>query len=82
MLFTDAKSPWTTTGVTDIKHLAEKVKKHESTPGHVTNVLRLRMFGKVNIATQLDDVYRAGIREHNRRVDQNRHVLSKLISTE
>ena len=56
ILFSDIPSVWTTTGVSDLKHVNDKIKKkHECTSGHITNVLRLRMFGKVNIDRQLDE---------------------------
>lgn len=41
--------------------------------------MRLAMFGSVNIAAQLDEDYRIGIRRHNEEVDKNRHILSKII---
>ncbi|XP_073337216.1 zinc finger MYM-type protein 1-like [Pagrus major] len=43
------------------------------------NALRLAMFGKINISSQLDEGYRIGIRKHNEEVDKNRHILSKII---
>ena len=43
------------------------------------NALRLAMFGKINISSQLDEGYRVGIRKHNEEVDKNRHILSKII---
>uniref|UniRef100_H2ZT00 DUF4371 domain-containing protein n=1 Tax=Latimeria chalumnae TaxID=7897 RepID=H2ZT00_LATCH len=69
---------WTQTGVNDLKHLSEKIKKHESCKCHLDNS-KLAMFGSVNIITQLDESYRVGIRKHNEEVDKNRYILSKLI---
>uniref|UniRef100_H3BEE8 HAT C-terminal dimerisation domain-containing protein n=1 Tax=Latimeria chalumnae TaxID=7897 RepID=H3BEE8_LATCH len=69
---------WTQTGVNDLKHLSEK-KKDESCKCHLDNSIKLAMFGSVNIATQLDESYRVGIRKHNEEVDKNRYILSKLI---
>lgn len=43
------------------------------------NAVKLALFGRVNIATQLDDGYRVSMRRHNEEVDKNRHVLSKII---
>uniref|UniRef100_H3ADY7 TTF-type domain-containing protein n=1 Tax=Latimeria chalumnae TaxID=7897 RepID=H3ADY7_LATCH len=70
---------WTQTGVNDLKHLSEKIKKHKSCKCHLDNSIMLAMFGSVNIATQLDKSYQVGIRKHNEEVDKNRYILSKLI---
>lgn len=70
---------WTKTGVTDLKHLAEKIKKHDSCKSHLTNMLKLSLFGKSDIVQQLNEAYRVGVRKHNAEVDKNRYILSKLI---
>ncbi|XP_051808999.1 zinc finger MYM-type protein 1-like isoform X2 [Acanthochromis polyacanthus] len=70
---------WIQTGMVDLKHLSEKVRRHEQARSHMENAMRLGMFGRANIAAQLDDGYRIGIRKHNEEVDKNRHVLSKII---
>uniref|UniRef100_H3BCV1 DUF4371 domain-containing protein n=1 Tax=Latimeria chalumnae TaxID=7897 RepID=H3BCV1_LATCH len=62
---------WTQTG--------KKIKKHESCKCHLDNSIKLAMFGSVNIATQLDESYRVGVRKHNEEVDKNWYTLSKLI---
>ncbi|XP_071371303.1 zinc finger MYM-type protein 1-like [Centroberyx affinis] len=43
------------------------------------NTVKLAMLGRVNIATQLDEGHRIGVRKHNEEVDKNRHILSKII---
>ncbi|KAJ1157001.1 hypothetical protein NDU88_009717 [Pleurodeles waltl] len=70
---------WTGTEVTDLKHLAEKIKRHNSSESHLTNVLKLSLFGKSNVALQLNEAYRKGVIKHNKEVDNNRYILSKLI---
>ncbi|XP_076831748.1 uncharacterized protein LOC143477109 isoform X3 [Brachyhypopomus gauderio] len=60
-----ADTAWTTTGVTDMHHLSEKVKKHETSKLHMDSCLKFSAFGKVNIATQLDEGYRTAVRKHN-----------------
>ena len=45
-------------GVNDLKHLGEKVKKHEDSAKHMKNVTYLAMLGKVNIAHRLSDAYK------------------------
>lgn len=39
---------------------------------------KLTMLGKANIATQLDEGHRLGVRKHNDD-DKNWHILSKII---
>ncbi|XP_069464067.1 zinc finger MYM-type protein 1-like [Ambystoma mexicanum] len=73
------ETAWTKIGVTDLTHLTEKRKRHESCKSHIENILQLRMLGSVNIATQLDDAYRRSVMRHNENVDKNRYILSKLI---
>ena len=70
---------WTATGVTDMHHLSEKIKKHELSKTHMDSCLRLSALGRVNIATQLDEGYRLAVRRHNDEVSKNRHILSRLI---
>ncbi len=70
---------WTRTGVTDMHHLSEKVKKHEASKMHIDSCLKLSAFGRVNIATQLDESYRIAVRRHNDEVSKNRHILGRLI---
>ncbi|KAK0136742.1 hypothetical protein N1851_027095 [Merluccius polli] len=41
--------------------------------------MKLAMLGEVNIAAQLDEGYHVSVRNHNKEVDNNRHILSKLI---
>ncbi|XP_070404475.1 uncharacterized protein [Nothobranchius furzeri] len=46
---------WIVSGVTDMKHFSEKVKKHESSRAHMDNTVKLAMLGRANIAMQLDE---------------------------
>ena len=71
---------WTKTGITDINHLSTSIKKHESSSVHLRNVLKLSLFGNVNIASQLDSAYRRKIAEDNEKVKQNRYILNILIN--
>ncbi|KAL2086792.1 hypothetical protein ACEWY4_017851 [Coilia grayii] len=70
---------WSTTGVCDLKHFSERAKKHEQSKAHLQCAMKLAMLGQVNIATQLDEGYHVSVRNHNKEVDNNRHILSKLI---
>lgn len=70
---------WTETGVKDLTHLGEKIKKHDSSQVHLQNVLSMSVLGTVDIRNQLDSVYRANIQKYNEQVDKNRYILSRLI---
>jgi hypothetical protein len=70
---------WTKTGVMDLGHSPEKIKKHERSAKHMRNVINLAMLGKINIATQLSEAYRSSINKHNEKVRRNRDILSKII---
>uniref|UniRef100_A0A8C5PQW2 TTF-type domain-containing protein n=1 Tax=Leptobrachium leishanense TaxID=445787 RepID=A0A8C5PQW2_9ANUR len=71
--------PWTKFGVTDMKHLPEKIKKHEASTSHIENCLKLAVFGTVGIEPQLRRTFCISIRKHNEEVDKHRHILSKFI---
>ena len=68
------------TGITDLKHLSERVRKHEASQRHIENDIKVNLFGSVNIFTQLNYNYRVSIQRHNELVDKNRHILSRIIN--
>lgn len=70
---------WTKTGIRDLKHLADKCKKHGLSKVHLNNETNLAVLGNLNIRLQLDDAYRLSIRKHNELVDKNRYILSRII---
>jgi hypothetical protein len=49
------KSNWTVTGIRDLKHLSEWVKKHEASAAHIENDVKFNLFGSVNILPQLNE---------------------------
>ena len=71
---------WTTTGFKDLKHLSERLVKHESCASHVDNAIKLGLLGTTNVASQLDSAYRRGIEQHNRQTEENRYVLGRIIT--
>lgn len=79
ILFCSDDSLWTKTGVTDIKHLKEKVTKHASSTIHMNNAMNFSSLGRVDIRTQLSSAYRQSIKNYNDKVTQNRYILSKII---
>jgi hypothetical protein len=50
---------WTKTGVMDLGHLPETIKKHERSAKHIRSVIDLAMLGKVNSTIQLSEAYRS-----------------------
>lgn len=68
---------WTKSGLTDINHLSERVKKHQASNVHIKNVLQLALVGTVNIAEQFDSQYRRNIALHNEKVRHNRYARVK-----
>ncbi|KAK4879423.1 hypothetical protein RN001_007569 [Aquatica leii] len=76
----DDQTEWTKSGVKDLIHLAEKIKKHESSKAHLTAKLGFNLLGKQDIRQQLNSAYRMSIEKHNEEVKNNRYVLSKIIN--
>lgn len=70
---------WTVTGFRDMKHLSERIKKHETSSRHLQNALDFQTFGSTNIMSQMSTGYAAYLRKHNDSVKRNRHVLNRLI---
>ena len=78
LLFGNGDS-WSKTGVKDLSHMNEYIKKHANSKRHITNALDLCTLGSVNIATQLSRAYQESILKHNEQVERNRYILSKII---
>ncbi|XP_045508255.1 zinc finger MYM-type protein 1-like [Colias croceus] len=55
------------------------MKKHSESRNHLLNELELASIGRQDIRKALDSAYRESIREFNDRVDENRHILRRLI---
>jgi hypothetical protein len=64
------ESNWTVTGIRDLKHLSERVKKHEASAVHIENDVKFNIFGSVNILSQLNEGYRVSIQRHSELVDK------------
>jgi hypothetical protein len=47
--------------MTDLKHLNERMKKHDVTVKYTNNTFNLAVLGKTNILFMLDSVYRRRI---------------------
>ena len=70
---------WTRNGFRDLRHLTEKITKHEKSIKHMSNTVDLTMVGNVNIVEEIDSGYRLFIVRHNERVTKNKDALSKII---
>uniref|UniRef100_V5GS97 Zinc finger protein n=1 Tax=Anoplophora glabripennis TaxID=217634 RepID=V5GS97_ANOGL len=57
LLFGGGEENWTKTGVSDLKHLEIKIKKHENSPKHKNKLVSFLLLGRVNIASCLNSAY-------------------------
>lgn len=73
------QSAWTKGGIDDLKHLAERAKKHESSMSHLAASVDYSVLGKVDICEQLSRAYLENKLKHNENVEKNRHILRRLI---
>lgn len=79
-LLFSGETSWSKSGVRDLGHMKEYIRRHSKNKKHMSNVLNLTDIGKINIATQLDSAYRLSIQKHNEQVKKNRYILSKIIN--
>ena len=79
LLFKSEETAWIKTGVDDLGHLSQKIKKHERSKSHMTAQLEFNLLGKHNIRQQLDSVFRQSVERENNQIRKNRYVLSKII---
>ncbi len=42
--------------------------------------MKLGLLGRVNVAAQIDTAYKRSIEQHNKQVEENRYVLSQIIT--
>jgi hypothetical protein len=57
--------------IRDLKHLSERVKKHEASAAHTENDVKCNLFGSVNILSWLNEGYHVSIQRHSELVDKN-----------
>lgn len=70
---------WARTGIKDLHHLPAKIKKHESSRGHINACTAFALLGNANIMTQLNSAYRQHVIDHNEKVRKNRYILKRII---
>lgn len=61
-------SSWTKIGVTDLRHLSGKIRKHEQSSKHMNNIIDLSLLGKTITAAQIDTAYKLSVANHNDQV--------------
>nr|XP_060615458.1 uncharacterized protein LOC132765241 isoform X1 [Anolis sagrei ordinatus]XP_060615459.1 uncharacterized protein LOC132765241 isoform X1 [Anolis sagrei ordinatus]XP_060615460.1 uncharacterized protein LOC132765241 isoform X1 [Anolis sagrei ordinatus] len=71
---------WTQTGVRDLKHLADKIKKHEESKSHMDNCVKLAKLSK-NSVVQLGEDDLASIKKHNQEVENNRYKIWVVVES-
>ena len=64
----------------NLKHLSERIAKHEASYVHITNKLQLETLENVNDVSSLNDAWRLSVTHHNQDVTMNRHVLKEIIN--
>lgn len=79
LLFHKEITAWTKHGVNDLKHIAERAKKHEISVAHLNASMDFSVLGKIDIREQLDSAYLRDKLKHNEQVEKNRHILRRLI---
>ena len=67
-------------GVKDLKHIAQKSKKHEESTAHIDNMMSLSLLGRTDIAVELNTGYMLSVARHNDQVRKNIDILSKVIN--
>ena len=72
-------SAWTSTGVRDLKHLAERIKMHRHSDARLRCAVKFKTFDSADITSQLSESYDLSVRRHNEAVDRNRHILCRII---
>lgn len=82
LLFTEdskKEKAWSRLGFTDLKKISEKLKLHSQSSHHINCSIAYKLFGTVDIGAALSTSHRLSIERHNQEVDNNRHVLGKII---
>jgi hypothetical protein len=74
----DCDPAWVQTGVTDLKHLGQNVKKHAISQKHLFYSVEFGILGNMDLRNQLRG-YIALKFKNNEKVKQNRYILRKLI---
>lgn len=80
LLFSSSSDFWSKTGINDLKHLKEKIKKHTLAAEHIKCMVSFSALGRVDIRLQLDSAYKKSVQVFNETVTQNRLILNKILN--
>lgn len=78
LIFNTEVTAWTKYGLDDLKHIADRAKKHENSVAHLKAYIDFSVLGKTDIREQLDSAYLRYKLEHNKQVEKN-HILRRII---
>jgi hypothetical protein len=67
----DLDPAWVQTGVTDLKHLTEKIKKNTVSHKHLCCSIEFATLGHVDVRNQLSGAYRLQVQKQIEQVKQN-----------
>lgn len=70
---------WARIGIKDLHHLPDKIRKHESSRGHILACTELAFLGRSSIGAYFDSGRRKRIAEHNEKVKRNRASLKRIV---
>lgn len=62
---------WARKGLKDLHNFSTKIKKHESSQGHINLYTHLALLDEINILTQLNSAYQQHVIERNEHVRNN-----------
>lgn len=80
LLFRRTVSSWTKHGMNDLKHIADRAKKHEHSVDHINASMDFSVLGKTDIRDQLSNAHLQHKIRLNENVEKNRHILRRLIN--
>ena len=70
---------WTSTGYKSLKNLTSDAKDHGQRLVHLASLKKLKTFGLYNISTAISHSEKTNQQLHNKKVDENRAYLQKLV---
>lgn len=80
-LFDKDRTVWTSTGYSDLNHVNVAIKKHETALSHIRCSVELKTFGSNRVDLLLNDQLKQSVIDHNKKVDQNRKIMKRLIDS-
>lgn len=83
LLFARNDNEWCEVGIGEdsLKNFMAKAKKHECSIRHITATVKFNELGTRRIDHAISEAARLSAIKHNEKVDQNRLILKRLIST-